>query len=141
MEVATWPGVRRRWGRSPGRGAGWEKEGRRGPRRRRREGGPAGAQAQAPAEGTRSAFFYLLWCDSRHPPLIGPARHVGPSGEGETAHFSFFPRRLWPFRVLCESQLISGLGKTRSDLFIFGNSRGRGPRSPQGCGWETAELP
>lgn len=106
-EVATWPGVRRRWG------GAWEGTRRGGGVGEKESRGQAGAESRAAAEGHAHRIFYLLWCDSRHPPLIGPARHVGPSSKEKNLHI--FP----PSGGDCgltessESPLMSGLEKNR----------------------------
>lgn len=56
-------------GRARGRGTRWG---------RTRGSGVAGRGV-----GDASRIFYLLWCDSRRPPLIGPAWLVLPSREGK----------------------------------------------------------
>lgn len=56
MEVATWPGVRCRWGQGLGRGGG---EGKivGGAAEGRREEGAAGVEARTAAEGLHPAYF------------------------------------------------------------------------------------
>lgn len=126
-EAATWPGVRRRWGAA----RKWTR--RRGGVAEKASRGRAGAEARAAVEGQASRIFYLLWCDSRHSALIGPARHVGPSSKEKNVHI--FP----PSGGYCgpaersESPLISGLEKTGSDLFTFGSSPGKEAGGPLGA--------
>lgn len=96
------------------------------------------------------AFFYLLWCCSHHPVLIGPRGTSGRRVRGEKiCTFSSFLRGPWLFKVLRESALIPGL-ENRSDLFIFraaweeawwpARMRGR-RRVARGCGpGPSAEL-
>lgn len=135
-EVPTWPGVCPPLGAGPGTG-------RRG---RERVGEAAGKESRGRTRGSTGAggsgghtshIFYLLWCDSRHPTLIGPpspARrpsyeekknlHIFPPPGGDCGHTG-----------CCESPLISGLEKTRSDL-SSGTAGERRPSGPLGCGWE-----
>lgn len=115
-------------------------------RRRRRErvskaagkesrGRTRGSTGAGGSGGHASHIFYLLWCDFRYLTLIGPARHVGPRMREKNLHI--FPPSGGDcgHTGCCESPLISGLEKTRSDLSL-GTARERRPSGPLGCGWE-----
>lgn len=94
-------------------GGAWDPEdGRGGPRIRRPEGGPAGARAQAMALTLHPAFFFTYF--GAIPAILSLLAQPGTSGprvRGKICLFFLFLRRLWVFRVFCESLLISGLEK------------------------------
>lgn len=78
MEVATWPGVRAAWGGAPARGGRGE---------RRWAGTLLGEQNSLNgSQGPRPAFFYLLWCCSHHPVLIGQRGTSGRRVRGKNLH-------------------------------------------------------
>lgn len=95
--------------------------------------------SQNGSRGPRPAFFYLLWCCSHHPVLIGRRGTSGRRVRGKNLQFSSFLRRPWLFKVLCESALIPGL-ENRSDLFIF-RADWEETQWPAGGAWGTPRGP
>lgn len=67
MEVATWPGVRAAGGGTRARGG----RGEAGGRVQGLPGGIEGRTSLPGPQGPQLEFFYLLWCCSHCPVLIG----------------------------------------------------------------------